>query len=383
MRGACCCSPRPIRPAISRSCGARRSGSESPSRPPTRPRSDGPARRSAQVWCSVIRWRVRLCTGQPRRRRAERGPSRPGGRDRSGRRSRSPRLAPGAGDVDARRGRRRRARAFGGASAGTRRIRRGRRVPRALVRARRPNRLVGRPRPRRGPGEPRRRARSTRRSDSSATRRRDRWTAFQRARWTCFARASPSLPNRNEAPPLLLAPPRTRAVGWTLAREIYLDALSAAVFAGRLAGPVASSRRSPPARAADATRPGAGSLLDGLALDDHRRARRPERRPCERRCVRSTNDDTGTDEVSAGGGGWPAGPPASSGTTRRWDSLTMRQIEPPVRPAHSPSSRSPSRLGSACALFGGDVAGGRVARRGSRTRSPRRPTVASSRRTAS
>ena len=82
------------------------------------------------------------------------------------------------------------------------------------------------------------------------------------------------------------------------------------------------------------------------------------------------------------GGGWRAGQRASSGTTRRWDSLTMRQIRAAREAgalADLPLALS-TRVG--VHLFGGR--GRRRPRRWSRrrTRSPRRPTVASSRRTA-
>ena len=67
--------------------------------------------------------------------RAARGSSRPGGRHRSADRPRSPRLAPCAGGVHARRGHRRRARAFRRTGAGARRIGGCRGVPRARRRA--------------------------------------------------------------------------------------------------------------------------------------------------------------------------------------------------------------------------------------------------------
>ena len=68
-------------------------------------------------------------------KRAPRCPPRPGGSNRSGDRSGSPRLAPGAGGINARRGRRRRARALRWTGAGARRVGGCRRVPRARRRA--------------------------------------------------------------------------------------------------------------------------------------------------------------------------------------------------------------------------------------------------------
>jgi DNA-binding CsgD family transcriptional regulator len=71
----------------------------------------------------------------------------------------------------------------------------------------------------------------------------------------------------NEAPPLLLAAARRlEPLDMELARETYLDAISAAMFAGRLAGavgPVEVAAAVPPART-DQTRKG-DMLLEGLA----------------------------------------------------------------------------------------------------------------------
>ena len=65
MSVACCSWRRPTRSAIRRSCGGRRSDSESQSRLPT-----WSSRKTCwflvRGWCSVIRWFVRLSTGQPR-----------------------------------------------------------------------------------------------------------------------------------------------------------------------------------------------------------------------------------------------------------------------------------------------------------------------------
>ena len=93
---------------------------------------------------------------------------------------------------------------------------------------------------------------------------------FQKARVDVLrARISFATDRGSEAPRLLLrAAKRLEPLDARLAREIYLDALNAALFAGRLAGPAdarqvaAAARAAPPAahpRAADL-------LLDGLAL---------------------------------------------------------------------------------------------------------------------
>ena len=191
-RGGCCSWRRPTRPAI---CAlvwraARRLGI-----PESAARRGGVGRLAGVCGAGVV-FRHPLVRSAVYRAaaagRAQRGPPRPGGRDRSGDRPGSPRLAPGAGGVHARRGRRRRARAFGGASAGARRLRRGRRLPRALLRPdarRRPSRPGARsPRPgeARG-GRARRGARRSRR-----TRRPARWTASSGRELDSFAPGSRS-----------------------------------------------------------------------------------------------------------------------------------------------------------------------------------------------
>jgi len=94
---------------------------------------------------------------------------------------------------------------------------------------------------------------------------------FQRAQVDVLrARISFATDPGSEAPPLLLtAAKRLEPLDTRLARELYLDALTAALFAGRLGGPgdarhVATAARAapppaPPPRAADL-------LLDGLAV---------------------------------------------------------------------------------------------------------------------
>jgi DNA-binding CsgD family transcriptional regulator len=94
---------------------------------------------------------------------------------------------------------------------------------------------------------------------------------FQRAQVDVLrARISFATDRGSEAPPLLLtAAKRLKPLDTRLGRELYLDALTAALFAGRLGGPgdarhVATAARAappsaPPPRAADL-------LLDGLAV---------------------------------------------------------------------------------------------------------------------
>ena len=123
---------------------------------------------------------------------AKRGASSARGCHRPADGPRPPRVAPRAGDVDAGRGRRRGARAFGGASAGARRVRRGRRVPRALLGPdARPSSSV-RARARGRAGEVR--GRRVRRSGHARCERRarTRWIASSERSWICFARGSRS-----------------------------------------------------------------------------------------------------------------------------------------------------------------------------------------------
>jgi hypothetical protein len=75
---------------------------------------------------------------------------------------------------------------------------------------------------------------------------------FQRAKADVLrARLSFATDRGSEAPPLLLgAAKRLEPLDVPLAREIYLDALTAAVFAGRLAGDTAARQVAAAARAA-------------------------------------------------------------------------------------------------------------------------------------
>ncbi len=110
------------------------------------------------------------------------------------------------------------------------------------------------------------------------TRRWARWTASQQAEVDLLrARISFAADRGNEAPDSCCSPPRTAFEPFDprRAREIYLDALSAALFAGRLAGrcgarEVAAAVASPaPARVA-ARRD--GSAARWIGPDDHGRS---------------------------------------------------------------------------------------------------------------
>jgi hypothetical protein len=103
------------------------------------------------------------------------------------------------------------------------------------------------------------------------------------------------------------------------AREVYLDALSAAVFAGRLSGQcgareVAAAARALPAPSAPAA--AAAQLLDGLAvmIMEGPTTGTPAVREALRAFARA---DIQQDEASAGEDGWRAEPRDSSGITRR------------------------------------------------------------------
>ena len=172
------------------------------------------------------------------RRGANQGPSCARRGDRSRDRPGSPRLAPRASGGHARRGRGRGPGTFCRACSGTRRIRRGRGVPRAFGgvddRARETRRAGRWPPPRRSI----RRAPSTSRSRCSRWPRSARSTRSNGRRRRSCGRGSRSPTNRGgDAPPLLLAAARRlENLDVPLARETYLDALTAALFNGRLAG---------------------------------------------------------------------------------------------------------------------------------------------------
>ena len=174
------------------------------------------------------------------------------------------------------------------------------------------------------------------------------------------ARISFAAERGNEAPGLLL----TAAKGFEpldarRAREIYLDALSAALFAGRLAGPSGAREVAAAVRALPelATPPApADLLLDGLAqmITEGPTIGTPALRTALRAFA---NEDTGTDHVLRWRG-WLAGRAAGFiWDYESWDSLTMRQIRAAREAgalAELPFALS-TRVG--VCLFGGDVAG--------------------------
>jgi len=122
-----------------------------------------------------------------------------------------------------------------------------------------------------------------------------------------------------DAPPLLVeAARRLSALDPRLARETYLEALSAAMFAGRLAAAgagvtdVAQAARAAPAPP-DAPR-APDVLLDGLATL-FSEATRLRCRSCEKRRGPSTPPACPC-PTSCDGNGWRPSPPCTSGTTR-------------------------------------------------------------------
>ena len=152
---------------------------------------------------------------------------------------------------------------------------------------------------------------------------------FQRAQVDVLrARISFAADRGSEAPRLLLmAAERLEPLDTRLARELYLDALTAALFAGRLGGAgdarhiaaaaCAAPPSAPPPRAADL-------LLDGLAVlisDGHAAGT-----PILRNALRAFHsDEIGTEEGLRWL--WLAGRAAGFiWDYEAWDSLTMRQI---------------------------------------------------------
>ena len=152
---------------------------------------------------------------------------------------------------------------------------------------------------------------------------------FQRAQVDVLrARISFAADRGSEAPRLLLAAARRlEALDVRLAREIYLDALTATLFAGRLGGGcdarqvATAARAAPPSpsppRAADL-------LLDGLALlitEGHTAAT-----PTVRKALTAFHsDETGTEEGLRWL--WLAGRTAGFiWDYESWDSLTARQV---------------------------------------------------------
>ena len=185
--GGCCCWRRPSRPATRRWCGGRPGGSGSePRRPRPRPRPGWPSRRAGAVPSSAG-----PLGGLPRGvgRRTGSGVHAALAEATDPRaRSRSPRLAPGAGGAGRGRGGRRRARALGRPRAGPRRAGGGGRVPGTRGRADARSGAPGAAGAGRGRGQaPGRRAR--RGAGTCWPRPRPgRWTSSQRARGGSAAR---------------------------------------------------------------------------------------------------------------------------------------------------------------------------------------------------
>jgi DNA-binding CsgD family transcriptional regulator len=162
----------------------------------------------------------------------------------------------------------------------------------------------------------------------------------------------------NEAPGQLLAAARAfEPFDHRRAREIYLDALSAAVFAGRLAGPCGAREVAAAVRALpELTTPLAATdlLLDGLArmITEGPTTGTPAVRAALRAFGRG---DTGEGQRWRG---WLAGRAAGFiWDYESWDSLTMRQIRAAREAgalAELPFALS-TRVG--VCLFGGDIAG--------------------------
>jgi DNA-binding CsgD family transcriptional regulator len=142
------------------------------------------------------------------------------------------------------------------------------------------------------------------------------------------ARISFAADRGSEAPPLLLtAAKRLEPLDGAAAREIYLDALTAALFAGRLGGEVDARQVAGAARAAPSPEPSAHAadlLLDGLAvlITDGAAAGTPVLRKA---LTAFGNDEIGTEEGLRWL--WLAGRAAGYiWDYENWDALTRRQI---------------------------------------------------------
>ncbi len=134
----------------------------------------------------------------------------------------------------------------------------------------------------------------------------------------------------SEAPPLLLRAAKTlEPLDAALARETYLDAWGASLFAGRLAERrrsarrIAGPRRPPPARRTLRGRPICCSTASRCCSPKVRTQRRPLSR---RRRPRSPAMRSPSRRCCAGGG-WRQRPPPRSGTTRRCVAISARGVE--------------------------------------------------------
>ena len=365
MRGACCSWPRPTRSAIWRWCGGRRSGSASPSRP--RRRSNRTAWwRSGPVWCSVIRWFARRCTGQSgadERSEVHRALAEATDPDidpdrRAWHRAQAAAMPDEEVAAELERSAAR-AQARGGFAAAAAFLERSSVL--TLDPARRAGRALAAAQATQQAGALDEALMLAESADAGPL------DEFQRAQVDVLrARISFATDRGSEAPRLLLtAAKRLEPLDTRLARELYLDALTAALFAGRLGGAgdarhVATAARAappsaPPPRAADL-------LLDGLAVlisEGHGAGT-----PILRKALRAFHrDEIGTEEGLRWL--WLAGRAAGFiWDYEGWDSLTTHQIRAAREVgalAHLPLAFS-TRVG--VHIFAGELAGGRVAGRG-------------------
>ena len=306
--------------------------------------------------------------------------SRAGGGDRPRARSRSPRLAPRAGDAGPDEDVAAELERSAGPGAGARRPRRGGRVPERAAEltpdpARRAQRALAAAQAKHQAGAPDAALDAAGHGGGGTARR-----APARPGGPAARARSRSPSNRgSDAPPLLLkAAKRLEPLDAALARETYLDALSAALFAGRLATAAACWRSAQAARAAPPppTPPRASDLLlDGLALlitEGYAAGA-----PMLKRALRAFRSEAISTEEEA--------PLALARLPRRRRSLGRRDLaralgprtsSSPATPARSPCSRIALNSRRRRAPVRRRARRGRVADRGGRRRSPRRPGAA-------
>ena len=184
----------------------------------------------------------------------------------------------------------------------------------------------------RGAGQPARPARSARRLELLATAGGRAAGRARRAPGSDLLRGQIAFASGlgSDAPPLLLkAAKRLEPLDLDLARETYLSAWMAALFAGRLAGAgdllevSRAARALPPA--GDPPRP-VDLLLDGLALlvTDGPAAAAPALRQARRAPSPAPTSPRRSD---SGGAGWLRRPPARCGTTMAGARCSLRQVQ--------------------------------------------------------